>query len=474
MKKTKVIIITIITFFVLVRPASVFSAAASIKTVEWRNDFSQRRIIDNSRSTIDWERGSILLPQEGDAYISSGILWTDEIRFFQDIYSLTLEGDYYEPEGTRIIPYVTFKKDNKEYVLNWNDAHFPKEAVRRLYLKVFLGTNNPDVSPILHNIQLTLELQDRSEKGIAIRDRTRVNDLRAVRDNLEKYYTDFGQYPVIPIDIDDKEDQWRLLHNILESASTHYRKTYTRRFPSQKDKVDDPYKYGYMTNASGSYFLLWVNLENINSEHFQESYKDEVLDIGCSAPIYCISSKKNIIDSLIRYFEDKVTADTDQILGTNFIKENNDPRVYLSIGGSRVWLRTPQIFKRAGGIWENIKTFVSRIETPLVKFVKTKESPSVYLVTKTGFKRSMLNEQVLASYGALSEIITVGKDIINALPDNYLIRAYGDTRVYFLSEKIKRWITTPYVLEKLGFSFEEVVEIDPMELNLYPEGNPIF
>ncbi|MDA2922679.1 hypothetical protein MYX07_05455, partial [Patescibacteria group bacterium AH-259-L07] len=139
-----------------------------------------------------------------------------------------------------------------------------------------------------------------------------------------------------------------------------------------------------------------------------------------------------------------------------------------------VWLRTPQIFKRAGGIWENIKTFVSRIETPLVKFIKTKDSPSVYLITETGFKRGMLNERVLASYGTLSEIITVGKDIINVLPDNYLIRAYGDTRVYFLSEKIKRWITTPHVLEKLGFSFEDVSEIDPMELNLYPEGNPLF
>lgn len=474
MKKTQVIIIAIITFFVLVRPGSVFSAAVSIETVEWRNDFSQRWIIDDSRSTIDWERGSISLSQTGDAYISSGVLWTDEIRFFKDIYSLTLRGNYYEPENTRIIPYIRFENNTKEYALNWGGTYFPKDAVRRLYLKVFFGTNTPDISPILYNMQLTLELQDQSEWSIAARDRTRVNDLNAVRDNLEKYYADFGHNPIVSIDTDDKKDQWRLLHNILESASAQNRKTYTRRFPSQKNKVDDPYQYGYMTNASGSYFLLWTALENINSERFQESYKGEVLDIQCSAPIYCISSKKNIIDLMIRYFEDEGKIEINQIQGANFIKENNDPRVYLTIGGSRVWLRTPQIFKRAGGIWENIKIFVSRIETPLVKFVKTKDSPSVYLVTPTGFKRSMLNEQVLASYGVLSEIITVTKDIINVLPDNYLIRAYGDTRVYFLNSKIRRWITTPHVLEKLGFSFSEVVEIDPMELDLYPEGNPLF
>lgn len=473
MYKQKVLIITIIAFFVLI-PRNVFSLTGPVKTVEWRNDFRSKWIIDNSRSTIYWERGFVSLEQDRDEYISSGVLWTDKIRVRQDIYSLELRGNYYEPEASRIIPYVIFEDDEKEHVLNWGDTYFPDNEVRKLYLKIFFGTNDSAVSPILHDIGITFKLQDGSEQSIVRRDHDRVRDLSAARDRLEKYYTDFGHYPIVSIDTNDKEDQWRLLYDILESASTHYRKSYARRFPLQKDKVDDQYKYGYVTNASGSYFLLWTALENIDSKYFQESYQGEVLDIQCAESIYCIFSKKEVVDSFIRHFKDESKPDNDQIQGIDFIKQANDPRVYLSIGGSRMWLRTPKIFKRAGGIWENIKTFVSKIETPLLKFVKTKDSSSVYLVTSSGFKRSMLNEQILASYGALSEIVTVGKNIIDLLPDNYLIRAKGDTRVYFLSEKIKRWITTPQILEKLGFSFNDVVEVDPIEIDLYPEGNPIF
>lgn len=477
MKKTEVIIILIITFFILARPWDVFALGAPIETVEWSHNFDSKWIIDDERSTIKWEKGFVSLEQEGDKYSSHGVLWTGDIRFRQDIRSLTLTGNHYEPEGTRILLSVRFEDAIKEHSLDWGSEYWPGEPVRKLRLKIFFATTNPDISPMLYDIYLNLELQDRSERGIINRDNRRVSDLKAMRDVVQKFYDDFGRYPVVSIDESDKDSQWRLLENILKSASASYRKNYTRGFRSQPVDVDDRYKYGYLTNNSGFYFLLWTEMEDMSSERIQESWQGEILNVNCSEPVYCVYSKDaedSIEPLVIRHFEDEDDTEINQFQGVNFIRQENDPRVYLKIAGVRVWLRTPKIFEKAGGIWDEIKAFKSKLETPLLKFIKEKDNSRVYLVTPSGFKRSMLNEQVLASYGKLSEIVTVGKEIINLLPENYLIRAAGDTKVYFLNQKIRRWITTPQVLEKLGFNFLDVVEIDLTELKLYPEGSPIF
>ena len=111
----------------------------------------------------------------------------------------------------------------------------------------------------------------------------------------------------------------------------------------------------------------------------------------------------------------------------------------------------------------------------LLKFVKQKEEPKVYLVTSSGLKRHLPDSQILYLYGQAEEIVALeDKKIIDLLPENYLIRGKGQTKVYFLDQKIKRWITSPETLEKMGFDWSEVVEIEAQELDYYPEGSPIF
>lgn len=473
MKKNKVIIITIITFFILAGPGEVFSLAAPIEDAYWCNNFGYSRSYDLDNSTVVWENGIISLREQQGEFSSSGVLWTGDIRFSQDIYSLVLSGLYFTPGQTSVMGFVRFDNDVKEYALAWNSVYEPEKAVRKLRLKIFLSTNDTSVSPTVDEICLSAKLQDRSERGIVNRDSKRVSDLKSMRNVIQKYYDDFGHYPVVNINKNNKEDQWRLLKDILESASASSRKNYTRGFKSQPIGVDSDYKYGYLTGGSGSYFLLWAQLEQNDSEHFEESWNDAVLDIDCSSPTYCICSKVNITpEPIIQYFED--SEEVNEIQGAEFIRQENDTRVYLKTGGYRVWLRTPKIFEKAGGLWNKVNIFTSKIADPLLKFVKKANESTVYLISNSGFKRAMLSEQMLGSYGQLSEVVTVDDDVIDLLPENYLIRAKGDIKVYFLNQKIKRWITSPNVLERLGFDFSQVVEVDPAELDFYAEGNPIF
>ena len=52
------------------------------------------------------------------------------------------------------------------------------------------------------------------------------------------------------------------------------------------------------------------------------------------------------------------------------------------------------------------------------------------------------------------------------------VRVAGD-KVFILREGKKQWITSPEALEKLGFTFGDVSQIDYTTLSIIPEGEPI-
>ena len=470
----KAITILIISFFVFTLfPKGVFSLATPIEQAYWCNDFRSSRSFDASRSTVEWQNGTILLRErEENIFSSAGVLWTWDIGFRQHVYSLTLSGVYDEPQGTQVRGFVNFDGEIQEYSLAWDAVYKPKDPHKKFRLKMFLATSNPEISPTINEICLRIELQDRSEAGIKNRNNTRVAELKRVQGIVQNYYNDFDKYPVVNIQKRDKERQWRLLRSILESASTTYRQNYTRRFVSQPVGVDDDYKYGYLTNNFGSHYLFWTKLEDIDSEHFEDSWQGEILGVNCAPPIYCLCSKKDRVEEpILQYFgpEQRIS----QIQGAEFVKRENDPRVWFQLNDYRFWLRTPTIFEKAGGLWDKINLKASLADIPLLKFVKKEDHPAVYLIS-AGLKRALPEERIFDLYGQASEIITLNDQVIDLLPENYLIRGAGQTKVYFLDQKIKRWITSPEVLEKMGFDWSEVVEVEPQEIDYYPEAAPIF
>ncbi len=465
----------ILFFFIALFPGKIFALAAPVKEQFWCNKFSSRQwSYDSEHSNVDWEDNGIILPKTtSGSYQSSGAAWTHAVSFSEHIYSLYLSGSYYEPTNTQVKVYVSFDNDLKEYLLNWNTVYQPKEAFKKVRLKVFLGTNNNSITPKVNEVCLKIETQDRSERGLDQRDDKRARDLQRVEDLIEKYFKDFGKYPVVVASIKDKERQWEMLKSVLISASYNYRRSYDWGFVDQPIGIDEEYQYGYLTNNSGTHYILWTKLENTSSRNFSDSWQGNSPDLNCQAPIYCLSSfSSQTPETLLTYFENNRSL---YIRNAQFVRIINDSKVWFQVQNRRLWLKTPEIFAKAGGKWEKVSLVTDLKDIPLLKFIKQKNKDDIYLVNESGSKRYLPNSQILSYYGSALEI-TVFDDsqIMDLLPNNYLIKAKNAPEVYLLDQNIKRWVSSPEAFEKMGLYWDDVVEVDPRELDYYPEGTPLF
>ena len=470
--------------FIFASWSEVFALASPVEEKYWtKNTVSgSRSSFDLSRSTVELGKTAATLSKrstegnEGD-FNSSGVLWTKKISFSKDIYSLFLSGVFYEPLNTNVRAFVSFESTNKEYPLQWNTVYQPAYPYRNLYLKIVLTTDDPAATPTLSQLSLKAEIQDLSVKTIARRDRDRVSNLKKIAGLLEKYHDDFGLYPIVNIE-DSKKTQWSLLKNTLDAATLNYRKTYNFGFMDQITGVDENYQYGYQTGSSGVDYLLWINLEDPASESFKDSWTGEAFDINCQAPTYCLyAEKEQEAQPVLRDFSEDSSKNKKrvvQVQGTKFLRQENDSKVWLQVDNRRVWLRTPEIFTKAGGTWDKVEVEADLSAVPRLEFIKNQSDSAVYLISESGLKRAMPEQKIFDLYDRGSEIAVVDQSLIDSLPENHLIRAKGDEKVYYLDQKIKRWITTPEAFEKMGLNWDEVVEVDETEAAYYPEASPIF
>ena len=484
--KTKAILILIIVFLVFAPLSEVLALAAPVKEEYWTKTVStgSRSSFDLSRSTVEWSKTAVTLAKQstGDGeeneYVSSSVLWTKKISFSKDIYSLFLSGVFYEPLNTNVKVFASFESTNKEYPLQWNTAYQPAYSYRNLYLKIVLTTDDPTATPTLSQLSLKAEIQDLSAKAIASRDRSRVSNLKKIAGLLKKYHDDFGLYPIVNSE-DNKKTQWSLLKNTLDSATLNYRKTYNSGFVDQITGVDENYQYGYQTGNSGVDYLLWIDLEDSTSESFKDSWIGEAFDINCQIPTYCLyAEKEQEVQPVLRDFSEDSSKNkkktTQVVQGTKFLRQKNDSKVWLQVDDRRVWLRTPEVFTKAGGAWDKVEVEADLSVLPQLRFIKNQSDSAVYLISESGFKRAMPEQKIFDLYGRDSEIAVVSQSLIDSLPENHLIRTKGDDKVYYLDQKIKRWITTPEVFEKMGLNWDEIVEVSPVEAAYYPEATPIF
>ena len=86
----------------------------------------------------------------------------------------------------------------------------------------------------------------------------------------------------------------------------------------------------------------------------------------------------------------------------------------------------------------------------------------------------MLFRSVFLSYGnKWSDILTVKPFELSAIPDNVLIRAASDQKVYKLENGTKHWIRTAETFNRLGYKWNEIAPVNAVELESYPLGAPI-
>ncbi|GEM_PF-1980405 len=491
----KILLITVSLLFLLTTSQGVLATATPITTSAWAADFQSSGAIDTARTTTHWQAGFVDLPEQDGQYTGSAILWTVPIYFSEDILSLTLTANYFYPPGTSVVASAAFGDSPQEYFFGWNQPYQPSIITTKVRLKLLFATSDPSFTPKIFQLYLHAQLQDRSTGGVAARDNTRASNLGGMVNLLKNYYKDFGQYPVVVLEKNSKLSQWQALKNILDAATAHgYNKNYNGGFIAEPTGIDSEYQYGYLADSGGINYLFWTQLEDSSSTHFNNSWQGTIFDVNCAPPTFCLSSApipqapappSTPQGPVINYFNNGSTNNNNDIVsnftpeelqaqGIYFIKSANSSTVWLQIKNEIIPIHSADVFLAMGGAWPSVTTVNNLSGKQLAKFIKGPDSSTVYLMTPSGTKRSMLDMTMLNLYGSAKEIVQLGDQFTTAMPDNYLIRAEGDDKVYLLDQNIIRWIGSPATMDKLGLSFDEVAVVNPSEINFYFEGNPIF
>ncbi|MCX6740791.1 MAG: hypothetical protein NTY61_00095, partial [Candidatus Parcubacteria bacterium] len=481
--------------FLLATSQNVLATSIPVTTSDWTTDFQSQGAIDAARTTAHWQAGFIDLPEQNSQYTGSAVLWTVPIYFNEDILSLTLTANYFYPPGTSVVASMSFGDSPQEYFFDWNQPYQPSMITTKVRIKLLFATSDPTLTPKIWKLYLHAQLQDRSAGGVVSRDNTRVSNLQSMISLLKNYYKDFQGYPIVTLDKDSKLSQWRALKNTLDAATAHgYNKNYNGGFIAEPTGIDAEYQYGYLTDSSGLNYLFWTQRENSTSTQFKTSWQGTIFDINCTPPTFCLSSAP--IPSIpappstpqgpsINYFNNGSTNNNNDIVssftpeelraqGISFIKSADSSTVWLQIKNKIIPVNSENVFQAMGGTWPSVTQINNLNHKSLARFVKSPNSATVYLVTSSGLKRPMLDMNMLKLYGSVKEITQVNDQIVTDIPDNYLIRAEGDDKVYLLDQNIIRWISSPDIMDQLGLNFDNVAVVNPSEIDSYFEGNPIF
>lgn len=164
------------------------------------------------------------------------------------------------------------------------------------------------------------------------------------------------------------------------------------------------------------------------------------------------------------------------ILKNALVKFSNAPEIYLIKEGKMLHILNQEMFSSSGYDWGDIKNLnkSEKNKYSRMKLVKIPDGPTVYYLTESGMKRAFLTPEAFLSYGnKWGDIVTISASQLNFFPDNILIRAWEDSKVYKIEDGKKRWIKTAEVFNVFNFDWSKIAPVSPGELDSYPEGDPI-
>jgi len=119
------------------------------------------------------------------------------------------------------------------------------------------------------------------------------------------------------------------------------------------------------------------------------------------------------------------------------------------------------------------------------ELVKEIGKPAVYLL-REGYKHPILSAQVFEAYGWRWEDVTeheslaahrlgpvIGWPASTSLREGSLIKSDDSSRVYVISNGMKRWIRTETIFSELGYRFSDVITVSDSQFNSYSTGSEI-
>lgn len=155
------------------------------------------------------------------------------------------------------------------------------------------------------------------------------------------------------------------------------------------------------------------------------------------------------------------------------LRAKGNYKVYRIVGGKKIWIPTAKAFESQGLKWDGIED-IDKTELELysrAKLLRANGDTKVYYITEGGLKRHIPTAEVFNSYGnKWADIVDVDAEIIDTYEYSTLIRAEGGFKVYKIENGQKRWIKTAAAFNKLKYDWNQIGLVNETELNSYKEG----
>lgn len=154
------------------------------------------------------------------------------------------------------------------------------------------------------------------------------------------------------------------------------------------------------------------------------------------------------------------------------------PDIYSIVNGKKHFISSPASFAEYGYKWSDVKKISAKdlAKYPSAKLVKIPDSSTIYFLYQRPdnkwLKIALNSPTVFVSYPGnyWGNVITINRYDFDSYPEVKLIKANGDSAVYYLEGNTRRLVTEDIFVKK-GFNPAEVVEVNKTHLESYKLGN---
>ncbi|MFA5935315.1 MAG: PQQ-dependent sugar dehydrogenase [Patescibacteria group bacterium] len=150
------------------------------------------------------------------------------------------------------------------------------------------------------------------------------------------------------------------------------------------------------------------------------------------------------------------------------VRAEGENRIYVIRGNKKRWIPNEQTFNAYGFSWGSIYTFPKGVidAIPSERLIKVTGQGTLYFVNNAGYKRRVLNPDVLRSYNLSGVNVTeINQMEFDAIPSSDLIMKSGDTRVYSIGSR--SFVGTFEKLVLLGLDPTSVHTVNNTDFSAY-------
>lgn len=159
-------------------------------------------------------------------------------------------------------------------------------------------------------------------------------------------------------------------------------------------------------------------------------------------------------------------------------KTSDSPNIYAILNGKKHLIPSPSVFRQYGYEWHQVKTVSSFYLNQFkdVRLVKTPFRPTIYfLYTKQKMKKAIASPKVFLSYknNRWEDVVIVSPEDLARWLDLKLVKTKDSPSVYLIENNIKRPIKSEATFERLGFDWSKIGIVNELDLDSYKTGERV-